>query len=168
MTNNNFYNLQEVYGNLELGFPRAFLDGDEYKNLSSDAKIAYMAFKNRLGLSIINGWVDENNNLYFIFTVKELCILLNRSNKTAIKIKKELVDMGLLFEQKGGFNTKKKKNEPNRLYLLNLEVSKNTIDTFIKSEKRLQTLPYQQSVESTPRREEIDMSKTLINQGSVK
>ncbi|WP_350225096.1 hypothetical protein [Aerococcus sp. UMB8623] len=76
--------------------------------------------------------------------------------------------MGLLFEQKGGFNTKKKKNEPNRLYLLNLEVSKNTIDTFIKSEKRLQTLPYQQSVESTPRREEIDMSKTLINQGSVK
>ena len=122
MTNFNYFSANKAYGELYLQFPKVFLYSDKYKDLSDSAKIAYMVFKDRLQYSIQNNWIDEAGHVYFIYTNKELQALLNCSEHKVIKIKKELTNKDLLLQTYQGFNPKKKKNEPNRLYLADLEV----------------------------------------------
>src|SRR5699024_8320901 len=121
-SNFNFYKADKAYGELFLQFPKVFLYSEKYKTLSNDAKIAYMVFKDRLEYSIQNNWIDDESNVYFIYTNKELGQLLNCSEHKVIKTKKELEQKNLLLQVQQGFNSKKKRNEPNRLYLADLEV----------------------------------------------
>ena len=106
--------------------------GDQYKHLSSDAKLAYMVLKDRLEYSLRNNWVDEDNHVYFIFTVQELQDLFNCATEKAVKIKKELQAANLLKQIQMGFNPKTKKNEPNRLYLSKLDVK--ATDVYLRGE----------------------------------
>jgi len=69
-------------------------------------------------------------NRTFIFTNHELQNLFGWSNTKVAKIKKELETAELLFQIKQGFDPKKKKNLPNRLYLADLEVTAK--DVYIK------------------------------------
>lgn len=82
--------------------------------------------------SLKNEWIDEDGNVYFIFTNQELADLLDVSPRTVINIKKELENANLLLQKKMGFNPKTGKNEPNRLYLAELEVS--AIDVYLRGE----------------------------------
>lgn len=118
----NYYTEDEVYGALFLKFPRALLYGEKYKKLSSDAKIAYMALKDRLEYSLKNHWVDEEDHVYFIFTNKELGEVINRTSPHTIKkIKNELVKIGLLKDIQQGVN------KPNKMYLSNLDLQANEV-----------------------------------------
>ena len=81
-----------------------------------------MVLKDRLEYSLRNSWVDEENHVYFIFTNQELMDLFNCSKGKVVKIKKELESAHLLMQKQLGFNSKTKKNEPNRLYLSKLNV----------------------------------------------
>ncbi|HBI1885307.1 TPA: replication initiator protein A [Enterococcus faecalis] len=74
--------------------------------------------------------MDDENRVYFIFTNHELQNLFGWSNTKVAKIKKELETAELLFQIKQGFDPKKKKNLPNRLYLADLEVTAK--DVYIK------------------------------------
>lgn len=139
MTNFNFYTADKAYGELYFQFPKVFLYSDKYKNLSDSAKIAYMVFKDRLQYSITNNWIDENSHVYFIFTNQELTELLNCSEPKVIKIKKELEKVGLLLQVHQGFNQKKKRNEPNRLYLADLEVEAYEVYSYQNVENSLQS-----------------------------
>lgn len=96
--------------------------GEQYKHLSSDAKLAYIVLKDRLEYSLRNHWVDEKDHVYFIFTNQELINLFNCSEHKVIKIKVELKSASLLLQKQMGFNPKTKKNEPNHLYLSKLDV----------------------------------------------
>ena len=82
--------------------------------------------------SLKNEWIDEDGNVYFIFTNQELADLLDVSPRTVINIKKELENANLLLQKKMGFNPKTGKNEPNRLYLAELEVS--ATDVYLRGE----------------------------------
>lgn len=125
-----FIKSKSVYGELYFQFPKVLMYGSKYKKISNDAKIAYMILKDRLEYSLRNNWVDEDDNVYFIYTNSELEELLNCSKPKIVKIKKELEDIGLLFQKRMGFNNKTKKNEPNRLYLAELEV--NATDVYLR------------------------------------
>jgi hypothetical protein len=59
-----------------------------------------------------NQWVDKNNNIYFIFSNKNLCEYLGYAEQKIIKLKKELINFNLLTQERVGLN------KPNRLYLL--------------------------------------------------
>ncbi|MDV2603982.1 plasmid replication initiation protein, partial [Pediococcus acidilactici] len=59
-------------------------------------------------------------------------ILRNWSNNKINKIKHELMDANLLYQKHMGFNPRSGKNEPNRLYLADLEVTAK--DVYIKRE----------------------------------
>ena len=63
---------------------------DLYKNLSSDAKILYACLLESSSLSFKNDWIDEQGRVYIVFTVEEIMKMLNKSNKTAVKILNEL------------------------------------------------------------------------------
>ena len=72
----------------------------------------YMLLFDRLELSLKNGWHDKEGNVFQYYTNEQLMIDLNcNSNKTIIKIKKELKDAGLMTEVRQGMNL------PNRIYL---------------------------------------------------
>ena len=131
-TNFNYYEADNVYGALFFQFPKVLMYGDQYKHLSSDAKLAYMVLKDRLEYSLRNNWVDEDNHVYFIFTVQELQDLFNCATEKAVKIKKELQAANLLKQIQMGFNPKTKKNEPNRLYLSKLDVK--ATDVYLRGE----------------------------------
>ncbi len=131
-TNFNYYEADNVYGALFFQFPKVLMYGERYKHLSSDAKLAYMVLKDRLEYSLRNHWVDEDNHVYFIFTVRELQDLFNCATEKAVKIKKELQTANLLKQIQMGFNPKTKKNEPNRLYLSKLDVK--ATDVYLRGE----------------------------------
>ncbi|KWU39120.1 replication initiator protein A [Levilactobacillus brevis] len=131
-TNFNYYEADNVYGALFFQFPKVLMYGEQYKHLSSDAKLAYMVLKDRLEYSLRNHWVDEDNHVYFIFTVQELQGLFNCATERAVKIKKELQTANLLKQIQMGFNPKTKKNEPNRLYLSKLDVK--ATDVYLRGE----------------------------------
>lgn len=93
-------------------FPKPFIYDEKYKSLSNNAKMLYMLLFDRLELSLKNGWHDKEGNVFQYYTNEQLMIDLNcNSNKTIIKIKKELKDAGLMTEVRQGMNL------PNRIYI---------------------------------------------------
>ncbi len=93
-------------------FPKPFIYDEKYKTLSNNAKMLYMLLFDRLELSLKNGWHDKEGEVFQYYTNEQLMIDLNcNSNKTIIKIKKELKDAGLMTEVRQGMNL------PNRIYL---------------------------------------------------
>ena len=92
-------------------FPKPFIYDEKYKKLSNNAKLMYMLLFGRLELSIKNGWHDRKGYVFQYYTNEQLMIDLNSSEKTIIKVKKELREVGLLEEVRQGNNL------PNRIYI---------------------------------------------------
>jgi len=111
------YDVAETYNEKYYQMPQVFFTSDKYKNMSNDARVMYTLLKSRNSYSIRNHWFDENNNIYFIFTNKELMQMLNCHSQKLAKVKAELEDLGLLCHKQMGCN------QPNRLYLLKPEVT---------------------------------------------
>ncbi|MEO3686765.1 replication initiator protein A [Lactococcus lactis] len=133
MTSFNFRKADNRYKELFFQFPKVLYYSQKYKKkLSLSAKAAYMVLMDREEYSLKNEWIDEDGNVYFIFTNQELADLLDVSPRTVINIKKELENANLLLQKKMGFNPKTGKNEPNRLYLAELEVS--ATDVYLRGE----------------------------------
>ena len=132
--NFNFYQANNVYGELFFQFPKVLMYGEKYKGLSDTAKLAYMVLKDRLEYSLRNHWVDEDDHVYFIFTIQELKDLFNCSNTKVTKVKHELESANLLFQRQMGFNVKTGKNEPNRLYLATLETQ--ATDVYLRPDQQ--------------------------------
>ena len=131
-SNFNFTNAKRAYEVKFYALPQILLQGEKYKDLSDSAILLYSVLRDRLSYSLSNNWVDENNNVYFIYTNNELKDLRNWSNNKINKIKHELMDANLLYQKHTGFNPRSGKNEPNRLYLADLEVTAK--DVYIKRE----------------------------------
>ena len=82
----------------------------KYSHLSSDSKLLYGFILDRFHLSIQNNWKDENDNIYLIFTRRDIQKLFHLSDKTVTKAFKELSDCNLIYEKKQG------RNKPNLIY----------------------------------------------------
>ncbi|AZZ61012.1 hypothetical protein DSM07_06710 [Oenococcus sp. UCMA 16435] len=165
-TNFNYYEADNVYGALFFQFPKVLMYGEQYKHLSNDAKLAYMVLKDRLEYSLRNHWVDEDNHVYFIFTVQELQDLFNCATEKAVKIKKELQTANLLKQIQMGFNPKTKKNEPNRLYLSKLDVK--ATDVYLRGEYGQETPKSLATSGSSKNELPRETVETLATSGSSK
>lgn|GEM_PF-715191 len=84
--------------------PEALFMGEYHEQLGNDAKVLYSLLKSRHSLSITNNWVDEKDNIYFIFTREEMEKMLKVSAPTLRKAIKELKDIGLMEEVRQGVN----------------------------------------------------------------
>ncbi|WP_242385033.1 replication initiator protein A [Enterococcus faecalis] len=156
MSEFNYYTTKEVYGETFFQLPKIFFTNDHYKKLSLDAKVAYAILRDRFNYSIKNNWVDENDRIFFIYTNKELGEILGCSNKTVVKIKKELEEKKLLTQKRVGINT------PNKLYIG--KPIANAQDVYLQKNSP-QTLDNNGSVKSTLPE---NSPQTLDNRGSVK
>lgn len=103
--------------------PMAFVESQFYSDFSTEGKYLYGILYNRFQLSIKNGWVDDKNCVYLIYTVDELCKILGFGKNKVIRLKKELVKYGLLEEVRQGLN------KPNLLYLQNVETRESVLNS---------------------------------------
>jgi len=83
-----------------------------YKNiLTSDAKLIYSLLIDRMQLSKKNEWVNENNEIYLIYTKENLAEMLGVSNRTVYKSFKLLEKVELVKQERQGLN------KPNKIYI---------------------------------------------------
>ncbi|HDJ7625362.1 replication protein [Staphylococcus devriesei] len=113
------FNIKEIQKEKFYRLPKVFFTNPKYTKLSNDAKITWSILRDRLDLSIRNNWIDENGDIFFIYTNEKLKKILNISSPNKLsKIKKELTQADLFSQIRVGLN------KPNKLYLKKPEVSK--------------------------------------------
>ena len=66
-------------------FPKALFTDSRFRGISVEAKVLYGLLLDRMGLSVKNGWKDEEGRVYIIFTVEAIMEHLGCSNKKAVR-----------------------------------------------------------------------------------
>lgn len=127
------YRISDVVNDEFLRFPLTLLANPEYKDMSLEAKFIYSLLLNRLTLSQKNGWINEDNEVYLIYTREDAAAMLNISYKKTIAAFRELIGKGLLYEKRQG------RGYPNLLYVLKAELYDGDASEF--SEKYHETAP---------------------------
>lgn len=128
------YNANEEYREKFFQVPKVFFTNPKYSKLSNDAKMAWGILRDRLDLSIKNGWVDASTgNIYFYYKNENLQDILNCKKDKVIKIKKELIESELLLQKRQGLN------KTNKLYLVKPEVSNDDIYKIQKQENTFES-----------------------------
>ena len=70
--------------------PRLLIKDERFKGLSSDAKLLYGLMLDRMALSMKNGWFDEADRAYVIYTIENIREDLGCSKEKAVKVLAEL------------------------------------------------------------------------------
>lgn len=70
--------------------PRLLITGQQFKGLSTDAKLLYGLLLDRMGLSSRNGWYDELGRVYIYYPLDEVQADLNCGHDKATKLLSEL------------------------------------------------------------------------------
>ncbi|KRL79200.1 replication initiator protein A [Ligilactobacillus equi] len=117
----NAYTVQATYGEKFKKLLDVFFVSPKYKDMSVHAKVAYGFLMDRQNYSAKNGWVDKQGRIYFVYTIKQFENLLGCKRNKAVKVKQELMNHGLLYQERQA-------NQASRLYLLRPEVTEK--DTF--------------------------------------
>lgn len=109
------YKINETMQHTYYQMPQELFDNEKYKYLSIEAKVIYSFLLNRMNLSRINHWINNNGEIYLIYTRKEIQSKLNLSDKPVTRAFKELRDTELIKEEKQGFG------KPNLIYIGKIE-----------------------------------------------
>lgn len=96
--------------------PKILYTDSIFKTLSSDAKVLYAILLDRMSLSMKNGWLDDENKVFIIFTIEEIEETMNIGRNKAINIMKEIQDFGLIEKKRRGLG------KPNIIYVKNFLV----------------------------------------------
>src|SRR5665647_734203 len=97
----------------------------DIKSLDSDSILLYTMLRDRYELSSKNGWVNENDEVYLIYTIDEMCEMLKRKKEKITKSLNKLRECGLIETQRMGLN------KPNRIYVTDV-----TVENTLKYENR--------------------------------
>ena len=102
--------------------PKVLFTDKSFSKLSCEAKVLYGLFIDRMGLSMKNGWVDEEDRVYIYFKQDEAKGFLGCGLKKCNMIFAELAEIGLIEKRRQGLG------KPDCIYVKN----------FIKSEEIVQ------------------------------
>lgn len=119
-------NLDYYYGSESEQFsffriPKVLFTDERFKELSAEAKVLYGMLLDRMGLSRVNGWLDQENRVYIIFTIEEIQENLCCSRQKAVNMMAELDDqkgIGLIEKKRQGLG------KPNIIYVKNFILEK--------------------------------------------
>ena len=117
--------------------PKLLFTDSTFSKLSSDAKVLYGILLDRMNLSMKNGWLDEENKVYIIFTIEEIAEIMCCATQKATKILQELDDkkgIGLVEKKRLGLG------KPNILYVKNFILQEEKEKTPIQEEVTNQEL----------------------------
>ena len=80
--------------------PKILIQHDAFQRISAEAKLLYSILFDRTELSNKNGWRDDQDRVYIIFTIAEISESMNCGNKKAIQLLDELENKAGLIERK--------------------------------------------------------------------
>ena len=106
----------EVYDNRFYRIPKSLFKVEKYKKMSLTAKVLYGLLDDRRELSLKNKWIDEEDNIYLIFTRAEIQEILCLSDRPVTSAFKELNTYGLIEEIKQGLT------KPNIIYVCHIDL----------------------------------------------
>jgi len=107
----NYTKLSEIRQHSYLIVPKELFLNERYAKLSNDARITYSFLLDRLSLSVKNGWHDEEDRVFLIFTRESLAEMVGTSLRSMTTIMKQLNDVELVKETRQGLN------KPNLIYI---------------------------------------------------
>ena len=93
--------------------PKALFQEQRFQNLSTDAKTLYGILLDRMSLSVKNGWLDEQNRVFIIFTIEDVKRALCCADNKATKLLRELEKFGLIERKRRGLG------KPSLVYVKN-------------------------------------------------
>ena len=93
--------------------PKALFQEPRFQSLSTDAKILYGILLDRMSLSVKNGWLDEQNRVFIIFTIEDVKRALCCADNKATKLLRELEKFGLIERKRRGLG------KPSLVYVKN-------------------------------------------------
>ena len=96
--------------------PRMLVKDPHFSSLSNDAKMLYGLMLDRMSLSVRNGWQDDDDKTYIIYTIEEIMDDLNCAKQKAVKILSELdaeKGIGLVEKKRQGLG------KPDIIYVKN-------------------------------------------------
>jgi len=109
------YTLNQVSNDRYFQMPKFLFEG-EFTSLSNNARVLYSLLKDRHSLSIKNEWINKHNEVYLIYTRKDMQKMLGLADKTTKKAVEQLKEYGLLEEERIGCN------RANRIYLTAIDI----------------------------------------------
>ena len=103
--------------------PKALFQDSRFRQLSTDAKTLYGILLDRMSLSVKNGWLDEQNRVFIIFTIEDVKRALCCADNKATKLLRELEKFGLIERKRRG------QGKPSLVYVKNFsaESSKESV-----------------------------------------
>lgn len=84
------------YPEQQNGLPKAFFHNPKYRDMSVNARYLYMIFTLRMTESQNKGWIDDDGNIYIIYSDEDLMKEMHCKSCTVDKLKNELVEFDLL------------------------------------------------------------------------
>jgi len=104
--------------------PTVLFSREEFKNISTDAKVLYGILLKRMDLSAKNGWFDDQGRVYIICTLEEIMETMNCADNKATKLMNELeTGCGLIERKRQG------QGRPNLIYVKNFIASVDNSDS---------------------------------------
>lgn len=94
--------------------PAVLFSKEEFKCLSSEAKVLYGILLKRMDLSAKNGWFDDQGRVFIICTLEEIMETMNCADNKATKLMNELEEKCGLIERK-----RQGQGKPNLIYVKN-------------------------------------------------
>lgn len=106
----------EVLENRFYQLPKFLVHNEEFRKLSSDAKILYSIMRDRHQLSLQNNWIDNDGYVFLIYSRENMMEDLQLSDKTITKAVKDLKKHGLIDEVRQG------QGKPNLIYVMTVSL----------------------------------------------
>lgn len=98
--------------------PKILFTDEFFRALSTEVKVLYSILLDRASLSQKNGWLDDKNRVYIIYTVGEIMEDMNCGNKKAIQLLSDLEEkVGLIERKRQGLG------KPNLIHVKNFSTS---------------------------------------------
>ena len=94
--------------------PKLLITDKRFKSVSAEAKLLYGLMLDRMGLSSKNGWLDECNRVYIVYTIDEIIEDIGCARQKASKLLEELENVAGLIERK-----RQGLGKPNIIYVKN-------------------------------------------------
>ncbi|OUQ59687.1 hypothetical protein B5E58_04425 [Tyzzerella sp. An114] len=126
--------------------PRVLIKDKKFKNISTDAKLLYGLMLDRMAMSMKNGWVDDKNRVYIIYTLENVMEDLNCGKDKGVKVLAELDDVkgiGLIERKRRGLG------KPAIIYVKN----------FIENKKHIFNKEFYNSENQNSQNEEVISTK---------
>ena len=101
--------------------PKLLFKDKKFRYMSTDAKLLYGLMLDRMGLSMRNRWIDDDNRVYIIYTMEDIIVDLGCARQKVSKLLEELDNsVGLIERKRQGLG------KPNIIYVKNFITSESS------------------------------------------